>query len=344
MTTRPTAPLRLVLTSLAAAGALATTAGAAVAQQYYVYEEDYYPRAYRYYERYAPRAPAPVAPHALGRAAAREFGLSQIDRTVRSGSTYVIDGQAANGRRTRLIFDVYSGELIDSIRLPDARRETPRVARVDPSDEERPAPRIVPHPPERPASLRPPARASAPPTVVPPSPAAPARAPQLETPVEKPPARARAPATIVPPSPAAPPRAPEPEKPAETPPASASAPATIVPPSPAAPPRAPEPEKPAETPPASASAPATLPPVSPATPPAPTPGPVNPETGVARPTLVNPSDVRGSEEPDRAPPLARADPSGITVAPVEIPPVQLEDLTPSQPRPETPAVPVAPLD
>jgi hypothetical protein len=81
----------------------------------------------------------------------------------------------------------------------------------------------------------------------------------------------------------------------------------------------------------------------------PTPGPVNPATGadkpqLVNPQLVNPNDVRGTDEAERKPPLARADPSGITIAPVELPPVQIPDATPSTPKPETPAVPVTPLD
>lgn len=285
MAIRTTAPLRLVLTSLAAAGAIAGTAGSAAAQYYYYYEDEaFYPRGY--YERYAPRPPARVPQGALGRIAARDYGLVQIDRTVRTGSSYVIDGQRADGRRTRLIIDAYSGELIDSIRLPEARRDVPRVARVDPRQDERPAPRLVPRPPDRPPSLKPPGQAAAP--------------------------------------------------------------ATVVPPSPAAPPRAVEPDKPAQRPPAEASAPATLPPAQPATPAAPTQGPKNPATGADKPTLVNPQDVRGTGEAERKPPLARAEPkadaSGITVAPVILPPVQLEDSASSKPRSETPAVPVAPLD
>lgn len=278
---RSTARARLVLTGLAVAGALAGSAGAASAQ-YYLYEEEAYPRDY--YRRYVPVPPSPIPPRALGRVAAREFGLAQIDRTVRTRSSYIVDGQTLEGRRERLIFDVYSGDLVDRIVLqgkPRGLAPVPRVARVDPRDDERPSPRVTPRPPERP-------------------------------PVLKPPGQASAPATIVPPSPAAPPRAAEPQKPTEAKPATASAPAAI--------------------------------PVAPNRLPVPTPGSVDPATGAPKPQLVNPNDVRGTSEPERKPPLARADPSGITVAPVQLPPVQLEDATPSKPRAETPAVPVVPLD
>jgi hypothetical protein len=108
-----------------------------------------------------------------------------------------------------------------------------------------------------------------------------------------------------------------------------------VPPSPAAPPRPAAPEKPVDKPPAAASAPATIVPPSPAVP-APSEG--------DKPALVNPQDVRGTDEPERKPPLAKADEPAITVAPVQLPPVQIEDMTTATPRPETPAVPVMPLD
>ncbi|WNJ91336.1 hypothetical protein [Bosea sp. 685] len=287
MVFRSTAPSRLVLTSLAVAGALAGSVGGAAAQYYLYEEEEAYPRGY--YERYAPLPPAPVPPRSIGRIAARDFGLARVDRMVRTGSSYVIDGQTANGGRARLIFDAHSGDLVDRIPLPDARPRpapAPHIARVDPRDD-RPAPRLVPRPPERPPSLKPQGQASAP--------------------------------------------------------------ATILPPSPAAPPHAAEPLNPAEKPAATASAPATIAPSSPAAPALPTPGPANPATGadkpqLVNPQLVNPNDVRGTDEAERKPPLARADPSGITVAPVELPPVQIQDATPSTPKPETPAVPVAPLD
>ncbi|MDP3603542.1 MAG: hypothetical protein Q8R85_20465, partial [Bosea sp. (in: a-proteobacteria)] len=148
------------------------------------------------------------------------------------------------------------------------------------------------------------------------------------------------PATVIPPAPAAPPKtepAPAQERKA---PASASAPATQTPPPPAAPPRA-EPAPPAPKPPAEAAAPATSMPTAPTAPAAPTPGTTDPATGAEKPRLVNPTDVRGSETGERTPPLARSDNPGI---PAQLPPVQPQDSTSAQPRPETPAVPVVPMD
>lgn len=268
--------------------ALAGTLGAAspAAAQYYSYGEvesygygPAYGRSYVYRDGYdAPRPPRRVA-----RVPARDFGLAEIERTLRSGGSTIVDGRRPDGARVRLIFDSYSGALVDRIVLQGpGRPPQPRVARVDPREDDRPAPRLVPRPPERPAALRPPGQASAPATVAPPSPAAPIR-----------------PAT--------------PEKPAARPPASASAPATIVP-------------------------------ASPAVPAAPTSGPANPAAGIGKPPLVNPQDVRGTGDTERKPPLAKADQPAITVAPVQLPPVQIEDMTTSTPRPETPAVPVMPLE
>ncbi len=274
-----TALKRTVLMGLAVAGALAGTAGAASAQ-IYLYEEDapYLEQRFGYGYRYAaPRPPAQIPLRALGRIAARDFGLAQVDRTVATGSAYVVDGRTRAGARVRLILDPYSGELLDRIVLREPSRAAPRVARIDPRDEARP-PRAAPRPPERPPSLKPPGQASAP-------------------------------ATVVPPSPATPPHA-EPAPPAEKPPAAASAPATEVPPTPAAPA-------------------------------APTPGPADPATGADKPRLVNPSDVRGTETTEREPPLARTEQPGI---PAQLPPVQTQDATPTTPKPETPDVPVTPLD
>jgi hypothetical protein len=311
MAFRSTAPKRTVLMGMAVAGALAGTAGAASAQSY-LYEEDapYLEQRFGYGYRYAaPRPPARIPPRALSRIAARDFGLAQVDRTVATGSAYVVDGRTRAGSRVRLILDPYSGDLIDEIVLQGPARTAPRVARVDPRDEARPQqPRPVPRPPERPPAL-------------------------------KPPGQATAPATVIPPAPAAPPRA-EPAPPAEKPPAAASAPATEVPPSPVVPPRA-EPAPPAEKPPAEASAPATETLPSPATPAAPTPGPSDPGTGAQKPRLVNPSDIRGTEKAERDPPLARSEGPGV---PAQLPPVQTQDATPSTPRPETPDVPVTPLN
>ncbi len=276
---------RGALIGLAFAGALGAASPAAA--QYYVYDEveaygyggPVYGRSYGYRDYYdAPRPPRRVA-----RVSARDYGLAEIERTLRARGSTIVDGRRADGARVRLIFDSYSGALLDRIILQGPGRPAqPRVARVDPREDERPAPRIVPRPPERPAALKPPAQASAPATVVPPSPAAPAR-------------------PVVP------------EKPVEKPPAAASAPATVVP-------------------------------AVPAQPAPPTQGPVNPATGADKPALVNPQDVRGADVPERKPPLAQAEQPAITVAPVQLPPVQIEDMTTATPRPETPAVPVTPLD
>ncbi|PZN97530.1 MAG: hypothetical protein DCF30_16110, partial [Hyphomicrobiales bacterium] len=179
MAFRSSAPKRTVLMGMAVAGALTGTAGAASAQ-YYVYEEDapYLEQRYGYGYRYAaPRPPAPIAPSALSRIAAREFGLSRVDRTVTTGSAYVIDGRTRAGARVRLIVDLYSGQLLDRIVLQALPSSAPRVARTDPREEIRPRqPRLATQPPERPAALKPPAQATAPATVIPPSPAAPPQA------------------------------------------------------------------------------------------------------------------------------------------------------------------------
>lgn len=314
MASDSTARSRGVLMGLAVAGALAGSAGGAAAQ-YYDYEYDYAPRygySYGYggYGRryYAP-APGPLSQREIARIALREYGLAQVERTVRTEETYVVEGAMANGRRTRLVFDLYSGDLIRRVNLqPPAPGQpvVPPVARLDPAEPRAPAPRLLPLPPERPAALRPPAQANAP-------------------------------SGTIPRAPAAPPQAPEPVKP-PLPPAEANAPATALPPAPAAPP-AREPERPVENPPVEATAPATTVPASPAAPAAPTPGPVNPATGAEKPRLVNPDDVRGTGEPERAPPLAKAESSAGG-----LPPMQVPDPTPSVPRPETPIAPVAPLE
>lgn len=320
MANRSTAPGRIALMGLVVAGALAGTMGAAGAQYYY-YDDGYdpypaYGYGYRYDYRYAPRppaavphAPAPVSPYTVNRIAARNYGLVRIDRSIRRDDTYVVDGVTAGGQRLRLVLDAYAGELIRRIPLRGQAGPAPNVARIDPHQEQAaPRPRLVPQPPERPAELKPPAEASAP-------------------------------ATSAPPSPAAPPAS-EPVKPAETAPIEANAPATASPPSPAAPP-APESAKPADKPPLEASAPATASPPQPAKPAEPSPGATNPETGADKPRLVNPSDVRGTDEPERKPPLSTAAPA--TQAP-SIPPVQQIDPSPSTPKPETPIAPVVPLN
>jgi hypothetical protein len=310
MAFRSTASKRTVLMGMAVAGALAGSAGAASAQ-YYVYEDDapYLEQRFGYGYRYvAPRPPVPIAPRALSRIAARDFGLARVDRTLATGSAYVIDGRTRAGARVRLIVDPYSGQLLDRIVLQAPAPSAPRVARTQPREEIRPRqPRPATQPPQRPAAL-------------------------------KPPAQATAPATVIPPSPSTPPRT-EPAPVLEKPPAAATAPATQVPPSPTAPPR-PEPEAAPAKPPAEASAPATEPLPPPAVPALPTPGPDEPATTGEKPRLVNPSDVRGVEPGEPKPPLARSEP-GI---PAQLPPVQPQDTTSSAPKPETPEVPVTPLD
>lgn len=212
MAVRSTAPARQALMGLAVAGALAGTAGPAAAQ-YYLYDDDvvvyrygyrddgYRDFGYRY--RPVPRAPVALAARSISRIALRDFGFVQVERTQRSGESYIVDGQTANGRRTRLILDAYSGDLIERVVLPPARRALPApdVARADPREIEQPArPRLVPRPPERPAVLKPPAQASAPATVIPPVPAAPQPAPEVGQPAEPaPPVSASAPAATQPP-------------------------------------------------------------------------------------------------------------------------------------------------
>jgi hypothetical protein len=306
MAIRTTLPRRTALMGLAVAGALAGTAGAASAQ-YYVYDDaPYLEQRFGYGYRYAvPRPPAPIPPRAASRIAARDFGLVQIDRTVTTASAYVVDGRTRSGARVRLILDPYSGQLLDEIVLQGPRRSAPRVARTDPREEVRPRPAPrSQQPPERPAVLKPPGQATAPATVIPPAPATPQRAEPAPAP-DKPPAAASAPATESPPAPAAPPRA-EPAPAPDKPPAEASAPATETPPAPTAP----------------------------------APGPGAPATAAPTPRLVNPSDVRGTEPGEAKPPLARSEP-GI---PAQLPPVQPQDATPTTPRPQTPDVPVTPLD
>lgn len=233
-------PLRRRLAGFVVLAVMAGASGPALAQlddygggyaRYgygYDYDDDYGPR----YD-YAPRRAQPIPPRAIERIAVREFGLREVQRTVRTRSAIVVDGLAANGSRVRLVIDRFNGELIDRIVL----QPPPRTVRLDP-EEERPAPKkLTPRPPERPAALKPP-----------------------------------------------------------QPPAEASAPATVVPPSPAAP----KPDAPA-------AKPAAVPSVAP--------------SDIGKPKLVNPQDVRGTDEPDRLPPLARAHPSGIPVPDTTVPPV-----------------------
>jgi len=241
----PTAAPRDLRRRLAGFAVLAVMAGAsgpALAQlddygggyTRYGYGYDY-DDGYGYGPRYdyAPRRAAPIPPRSLERGAAQEFGLREVQRTVRTGSALIVDGLAANGSRVRLVIDRFNGELIDRIVL-----QPPRTVRLDPREDERPAPKkLTPRPPERPAALKP-----------------------------------------------------------AQPPAEASAPATVAPPSPAAP----KPDAPA-------AKPAAVPSVAP--------------SDIGKPKLVNPQDVRGADEPDRLPPLARAHPSGIPVPDTTVPAV-----------------------
>lgn len=172
-------PARRRLAGLTVLAVMAGASGPALAQlddyggyARYGYGYDYEDGYRRRYD-YAPLRPAPIPPRALERGAAREFGLREVQRTVRTRSAVVVDGVAANGARVRLVIDRFNGELIDRIVL----QPPPRAVRLDPREEERPAPKkLTPRPPERPSALTPalpPAQASAPATVAPPSPAAP---------------------------------------------------------------------------------------------------------------------------------------------------------------------------
>ncbi|MCV9936247.1 hypothetical protein OIU35_07715 [Boseaceae bacterium BT-24-1] len=256
-------PLRRRLAGIAVSAVMAGASGPALAQlddygsgyARYGYGYDY-DDGYSYGPRYdyAPHRAAPIPPRALERGAAREFGLREVQRTVRTRSAVIVDGLAANGSRVRLVIDRFNGELIDRIVL-----QPPRTVRLDPREEERPAPKkLTPRPPERPAVLKP----------------------------AQPPAEANAPATAVPPSPAAP-----------------------------------KPDVPA-------AKPAAVPAVAP--------------KDIGKPKLVNPQDVRGADEPDRLPPLARAHPSGIPTPDTTLPPVQIEEMKTAQPKPETTIAPVNP--
>lgn len=198
----------------------------------------YRPPAYRYDDDgrydYAPLPPAGIPPRAIGNQARETFGLARIDRMIRTDSSYVVDGMTDAGTRMRLIFDRFSGRMIDRIVLDRPSREpegrSGRIARTDPR--ERPAAplRTPPHPPARPPDLKaPPSQASAPATAIPavppvaqPSPPLPA-VPTPDTPasIETKPTEAR---PAEPPAPSAPPPAVETKLPASqdaaTPPAS----------------------------------------------------------------------------------------------------------------------------
>ncbi|MBN9455046.1 MAG: hypothetical protein J0I54_00310 [Bosea sp.] len=138
-----------------------------------------------------------------------------------------------------------------------------------------------------------------------------------------------------------------PQRPAALkPPSQASAPATIAPPAPATPAAGQEAPSPAPTPPppVEASAPATQTAPSPeAAPAAPSPGPVDATSGAEKPRLVNPQDVRGTDEAERKPPLSSPPPASAEAA-VPLAPVQGQDSNTAKPKPETPIAPVAPLN
>lgn len=324
MAKRSTASRRIGLMGLAVAGALAGSAGGAAAQYYYYDEYDPvpvvpYPPAYGYGYgyRYAPRIAEPVTQRDIRRIAAETYGFVRIDRLYRNDDTYVVDGMRANGQRQRLILDAFAGNLIRRVPLRGSQAgQGPDIARIDPQQErEPPHPRLVPRPPQRPAELKPPAEASAPATVVPPAPAMPAAPEQAPSapPAPQPPAEASAPSTATPPSPAAPPAPEKAPAPAPQPPVEASAPATQGGPPPAAAPAAPS------------------------------PGTVDPASGSEKPRLVNPQDVRGTDEAERQPPLSSPPPASAE-ATVPLAPVQGQDSGTAKPKPETPIAPVAPLN
>ncbi len=212
MAYRSTAAWRRGLLGFAAAGALAGSAGGAAAQYYYEEEAPSPPAAiYGYGPRYggygygydyedediyrpAPRRRAPVAvtPDAIGRIAFERYGITRIERLIRSADAYIVEGARADGRRQRLVLDAYAGSLV--------RRQTlsaphgSEVARTDPREQTRP--RTAPKPPERPAELKPQAAAPS---------AAPATSPEKPAPATPaaPPVEASAPATEAsPPAPA----------------------------------------------------------------------------------------------------------------------------------------------
>ena len=217
MAFRPMTPVRSVLLGLTIAGAMTGASGPASAQ-YYLDDEPYgYSPGYGYRERYIPARPIPrVTERDIGRIATRDFGLTQVERLIRTGGSYVVDGRDLSGTKRRLIFDAGSGELRDQVVLQPTRPAAPQLARVAPREPQRAAaPALVPHPPERPPELKGPAQASAPATVIPPSPAAPPAPEAVPVPPKEEPATASAPATQPPETPGVP--KPEETKPAEAP-------------------------------------------------------------------------------------------------------------------------------
>ncbi len=195
MALRSTGRTRLLLMGLALAGAFGG-AHAAKAQYYYQFD-DMEPEGYG-----VPYAAPPLPPRAIGPLARRgdrlalDYGLVHVERRIRTYSSYVVDGIARNGIRTRLIFDARTGELVDRVALPQRpAAQSERLARIAPGEKERtPRRRLVPQPPERPTALprpTPPAEASAPAAAMPGPPArptipspAPADAPRLQNPAD----------------------------------------------------------------------------------------------------------------------------------------------------------------
>ena len=270
MAYRSTAAWRRGLLGFAAAGALAGSAGGAAAQYYYEEEVPSPPAAiYGYGPRYggygygygygyedeelyrpAPRRRAPVAvtPDAIGRIAFERYGITRIERLIRSADAYIVEGARADGRRQRLVLDAYAGSLVRRQAL--SARHGSEMARTDPREQTRP--RTAPKPPERPAELKPQAAAPS---------AAPATGPEKPAPATPaaPPVEASAPAAEASP--------PAPARPAE-PPAGAAQPKLVNPDDVRAPEWSKPVAAPADKPPqatAAAPAPAPASPAAPAT-------------------------------------------------------------------------------
>lgn len=224
MAFRSMAPARSVLLGLTIAGTMAGASGPAAAQYYLDdepdgYDEPYgYAPGYGYRQRYVPARPIPrVTERDINRVATRDFGLTQVERLIRTGASYVVDGRDLSGAKRRLIFDARNGQLLDQVVLQPARPAPSQLARVAPREPQRAtAPALIPHPPERPPELKGPPQASAPATIIPPSPAAPPAPDALPAQPKDEPATASAPATQVPETPVVP-KPPAEAKPAEPP-------------------------------------------------------------------------------------------------------------------------------